>query len=392
MIPDPVVRTIRKGLRGNAGPDPIPASPRGGPAGPYVFRAAVSAPHAFLSLLAVLAAWTCLEEPVAAGAEAPGAVRYPDFWFVAKWDGASAERSEPEGRSSGAVVGGGINAVLARSGGPLPPPSAGLPLFLLVREADALMRCGEAEKIAREYARTLNWPTLSRIPPMFDDARHGTARKAVAALPASPREAGYGVAVWILADRPSVASGTWALDLDMSDGTLEIFREWLRREYGDIEVLNRQWGTRFGSWREVRPETADECLARNFPSLRAPAAGNVRAAGRPAGGGDAPGRPGGEGMGGGDAERPDAGAPPPVDGGRRPEKDGGPGGGRVATGGGDEGGRIGGHGAATGPGNENFSAWADHRAFMDWAMARVAVEYRDALRTFDPAARVGVAG
>ncbi len=235
----------------------------------------------------------------------------------------------------------------------MPPLSWNLPVFVLVPELDRIMRCEESDRMGEEYAKSRDWRVLARRPPMFDETRHAAARKALSEAQAAFGSAGWNVAMWIVAARPSVAEGTRSLDLDMSEDTLEIFREWLRREYRDIEALNRQWGTRFVSWHMVRPETADECLARNFPPSRAPAEESIS---RPA----ESGRPGGSGTaacggtGGGAPDRP-------------------------------------GTEAGQGGGNFNFSAWADHKAFMDWAMARVLVEYRDALRESDPAARVGAA-
>ena len=36
--------------------------------------------------------------------------------------------------------------------------------------------------------------------------------------------------------------------------TLASFRKWLRQEHGDLDVLNRTWNTRYGTWEDIQPD------------------------------------------------------------------------------------------------------------------------------------------
>ena len=46
----------------------------------------------------------------------------------------------------------------------------------------------------------------------------------------------------------------------MSPSTIQVFQGWLEKRYGTLEVLNRQWGTSYKSWDDVRPQTTDAVL------------------------------------------------------------------------------------------------------------------------------------
>jgi len=64
-----------------------------------------------------------------------------------------------------------------------------------------------------------------------------------------------------------ISSGFFSdpFDFDYSPVMLKGFREWLKKSYGDLARLNRQWGTRYSDWEQVVPFTTDETKILNFP-------------------------------------------------------------------------------------------------------------------------------
>lgn len=68
-------------------------------------------------------------------------------------------------------------------------------------------------------------------------------------------------------EEPSLTCYTDAMDLCFSPHCMARMREWLRKEYGSLEALNAQWGTQFGRWEEVVPDTTEEAQQRgNYSS------------------------------------------------------------------------------------------------------------------------------
>lgn len=65
-----------------------------------------------------------------------------------------------------------------------------------------------------------------------------------------------------LADEAGIADLAAAWDFDFSPSSLAGMRLWLKRQYGTLAALNREWGTNFASWGEVMPMTTDEALRR----------------------------------------------------------------------------------------------------------------------------------
>ena len=58
-----------------------------------------------------------------------------------------------------------------------------------------------------------------------------------------------------------VAAGAASAD-QRGDALLRPFRAWLAREYGSLDALNGEWGTRFKAWPEVEPLTLRQARAR----------------------------------------------------------------------------------------------------------------------------------
>lgn len=60
-------------------------------------------------------------------------------------------------------------------------------------------------------------------------------------------------------DESSYAGGR---DICFSTHCMAAMRKWLQKEYASLDALNKQWGTEFGSWREVVPLTLKETKRR----------------------------------------------------------------------------------------------------------------------------------
>ncbi len=65
-----------------------------------------------------------------------------------------------------------------------------------------------------------------------------------------------------LGDETGIADLSAAWDFDFSAASLSDMRHWLKRQYGTLAALNREWGTRFVRWQGVIPPTTAETMAR----------------------------------------------------------------------------------------------------------------------------------
>jgi hypothetical protein len=115
----------------------------------------------------------------------------------------------------------------------------------------------------------------------------------------------YRALYYSLGDEPGIADLAAYWDFDLSAPSIAAMRNWLKEQYGTLDALNRQWGTRFGRWDLVVPMTMQEAVTRS---------------------------------------------------------------------------------------DENFSAWADFKAWMDVAFARAIQAGTDAVHEADPNARSGIEG
>lgn len=61
-----------------------------------------------------------------------------------------------------------------------------------------------------------------------------------------------------LSDESSVTFYADAFDVDWSPESLAGFRQWLQKEYADLDALNSTWGTSFKNWESVVPMTTEE--------------------------------------------------------------------------------------------------------------------------------------
>lgn len=139
-----------------------------------------------------------------------------------------------------------------------------------------------------------------------------------------------------LGDEPSVTAFCNPFDYCFSPHCLKAFRAWLKKRYGTLAALNKEWGTGFKTWDKVVPESTNEIKAANNPlykKLLTTRIGNVQI-----------------------AERnlfPDE---------------------------------------YTVPGKENYAAWADHRSFMDDTFAGFLKKCTERAHELDPHCPAGILG
>lgn len=65
-----------------------------------------------------------------------------------------------------------------------------------------------------------------------------------------------------LGDETGIADLAAAWDFDQSPESLDAFRVWLRTQYPDLPALNREWGTAYPNWDDIRPEPTDAAIRR----------------------------------------------------------------------------------------------------------------------------------
>jgi hypothetical protein len=65
-----------------------------------------------------------------------------------------------------------------------------------------------------------------------------------------------------LGDETGIADLAAFYDFDYSDISIRAFREWLKQRYPTLRDLNGRWGSRFGAWDAVMPDTTDEAMKR----------------------------------------------------------------------------------------------------------------------------------
>jgi hypothetical protein len=77
----------------------------------------------------------------------------------------------------------------------------------------------------------------------------------------------YQPLAWMWGDEQSVIGRITVFDYDFSPFALREFRQWLARQYGTLDTLNREWDTAYRTWDEVAPLTGTEAREkRSFAS------------------------------------------------------------------------------------------------------------------------------
>lgn len=113
------------------------------------------------------------------------------------------------------------------------------------------------------YKRTGDKKFLQRTPSFNDPVFLKALADIVRA--SARNKARYNMDYYFVGDEGSLTSYGDAVDFDWSPNALDDFRSWLKREYGSLQALNKQWRSNFGTWNEVVPFTTDEAKKnRNF--------------------------------------------------------------------------------------------------------------------------------
>ncbi|UCC68812.1 MAG: beta-galactosidase, partial [Armatimonadota bacterium] len=115
-----------------------------------------------------------------------------------------------------------------------------------------------------QYRRTKDTKYLVRVPCIHTEEFRGPVARTIRKN--MPRVLKYNPLAYYLADESSITCYEDALDLCWSEATLAEFRKWLGRQYGNVEKLNAEWGTRYRSWAKVMPVTWEEAQKRGNPA------------------------------------------------------------------------------------------------------------------------------
>ena len=116
-----------------------------------------------------------------------------------------------------------------------------------------ITRCAEP----LEYAKTGNKRLLVRKPCLSDPAFLEKNRAEFEKLGKADRV--YGLRFYWMGDEQSITGyGGTPTDFCFSEHCLKLFREFLKKKYGTLDRLNREWNSSFTAWEKVLPLTKDE--------------------------------------------------------------------------------------------------------------------------------------
>lgn len=171
--------------------------------------------------------------------------------------------------------------------------------------------------------------------PSLDDPkwRDGASRNLAALV---RKNAPHRPLLYNLRDELSTTLSANPFDYDFHPLALAGFRQWLRTQYASLDALNAQWETRFRSWDEVKPMLTDQVKNRM-------ASGDAAPRGKP------------------DWQALQQLKFDPVTARRKPTA-------------------------------WNLSPWADHRTYLDVALARTLADFRNTVRSIDSLTPVGIEG
>ena len=106
------------------------------------------------------------------------------------------------------------------------------------------------------YTKTRDKKYLIRKPSLNDPAYLASAKQEI-----QSRIRPYAQSrplLYDLGDECSITSFASPMDYDFSPYALAAFRDWLKQQYGTLDRLNAEWGTKFAAWDDVVPMTTYE--------------------------------------------------------------------------------------------------------------------------------------
>ncbi len=116
------------------------------------------------------------------------------------------------------------------------------------------------EEFAEPYAKTKDKRYLQRKPCLNDPEFLTKYRKDIKER--LERLSKYSPVSYDVGDENSLTKWGISFDFCFAEPTLKAFREWLKKNYGDLSALNNEWGTKFVNWDEVTPDTTLEIKER----------------------------------------------------------------------------------------------------------------------------------
>ena len=108
---------------------------------------------------------------------------------------------------------------------------------------------------------------LRREPSLSDPVWLDRIRSRLAARVAAYRQ--WRPLYYDLGDEAGIADTASFWDFDYSNDSLAAMRQWLKTRYSDLAALNREWGTEFMRWNDVRPPTTRQAMRRSDDNFAA---------------------------------------------------------------------------------------------------------------------------
>lgn len=111
------------------------------------------------------------------------------------------------------------------------------------------------------YAKTKDRKELIREPSLWDPAYREKVKTAMHNAAKVAMSVGGGLS-YCLGDEMSLTSYDAYYDYDFSPASVAAYREWLKKHYAAIQVLNSEWEATYKDWSEIEPMTKEEASKR----------------------------------------------------------------------------------------------------------------------------------
>ena len=124
------------------------------------------------------------------------------------------------------------------------------------------------EEVKKLYEKNPRDPAaFYRDPSLSDPKSLGLIRDRLTKVVHAQRS--YRPLFYNLGDETGIAELSIPWDFDLSKPSLDGMRVWLKKRYGSLDALNRQWGSNFAGWKSVTPMTTDQAIARGDENFSA---------------------------------------------------------------------------------------------------------------------------